>query len=111
ELEFDKAPFGIIGLEHALPLYAKALVEPGHLTWMQLIEKMTIAPARIMNLAGKGTLSKGTDADVTVFDPAAMWQIDPAQSRSRSRNTPFGGWKVKGKVKHTFVGGRVVFQD
>ncbi len=110
EQEFDKAPFGIVGLETALPLYAKALVEPGHLTWMQLIEKMTITPARVMGLVGKGTLSKGTNADVTVLDPAAGWTIDPATSRSKSRNTPFGGWGVQGKVKYTLFGGRVVFE-
>jgi dihydroorotase len=109
EQEFDKAPFGITGLETALPLYAKALVEPGHLTWMQLIEKMTIAPARIMGLTGKGTLSKGSDADVTIFNPTEEWTIDPAKSVSKSRNTPFGGWKVKGRVRQTIFGGRAVF--
>ena len=96
ELEFDKAPFGIVGLETALPLYAKALVEPGHLTWLQLIEKMTIAPARVMGLNGKGMLAKGAAADITVFDPREEWTIDPEAFRSRSCNTPFGGWKVKG---------------
>jgi dihydroorotase len=111
ELEFDKAPFGIIGLETALPLYAKALVAPGHLTWSQLIEKMTIAPARIMGLTGKGTLSKGADADITVFNPSHEWTIDLAKSRSKSRNTPFGGWKVAARVKKTIVGGNVVFSD
>ncbi len=109
ELEFDKAPFGIIGLETALALYVKALVQPGHLTWAQLIEKMTIAPAGVMQLPGKGTLAIGADADVTVIDPQQAWVIDPQQSYSKSRNTPFGGWQVTGKVRYTLVGGRVVF--
>ncbi len=97
EQEFDKAPFGIVGLETALPLYFQALVEPGHITWLQLIEKMTVAPAKIMGLLGKGTLSKGAAADVTVIDPAAEWTIDPEQFRSKSRNTPFGGRTVAGR--------------
>ncbi len=109
DLEFDKAPFGILGLETALSLYAKALVEPKHLTWMQLVEKMSTAPARVMGLAGKGTLQKGSSADVTVFDPRAAWTIDARQFESKSRNTPFEGWNVTGKVRYTIVGGRVVF--
>jgi dihydroorotase len=109
DLEFDKAPFGILGLETALPLYAKALVEPGHLTWMQLIDKMSTAAARVMGLAGKGTLRKGSGADVTVFDPRAMWTVDAKQFESKSRNTPFEGWAVTGRVRYTLAGGRVVF--
>src|SRR2546423_2178750 len=69
ELEIPYAPFGIIGLECALPLYIKALVEPGHIGWMKLIEMMTITPARIVRLANKGTLAEGADADVTIIDP------------------------------------------
>ena len=110
ELEYDKAPFGIVGLETALPLYAKALVEPGHLTWPQLIEKMTSAPARIMGLRDAGSLAKGAVADVTVFDPNAEWTIDATKFRSRSRNTPFDGWNVKGRVKRTIAGGRTIFE-
>ena len=109
ELEFDKAPFGIVGLETALALYAKALVEPGHLTWSQLIEKMTSVPARLMNIAGKGALAVGASADVTVFDPKVAWTIDPTKFQSKSCNTPFSGWEVTGKVKTTIVGGKVVF--
>ncbi|HSV15381.1 MAG TPA: dihydroorotase, partial [Tepidisphaeraceae bacterium] len=73
ELEFQNAPFGILGLECALPLYAKALVEPGHITWARLIEMMTIAGARIAKLEGKGTLSVGADADMTIIDPNLEW--------------------------------------
>jgi len=111
ELEFDKAPFGIVGLETALPLYAKALVEPGHLTWLQLIEKMTAAPARIMGFKDKGTFAKGASADVTIFDPAAVWTVDPEKFLSKSCNTPFIGWNVKGRVTHTIVGGRTVYES
>jgi dihydroorotase len=111
EQEFDKAPFGIVGLETALPLYAKALVEPGHLTWLQLIEKLTAAPARVMGFAGKGTLAKGAAADITIFDPAETWTVDASRFRSRSRNTPFDGWVVKGRVKRTIVGGRIVYEE
>ncbi len=111
ELEFDKAAFGIVGLETALPLYVKALVEPGHLTWLQLIEKMTATPARVMRLEGKGTLAVGAAADVTIIDPKASWKIDPSKFKSKSRNTPFGGWEVKGRVKKTIVGGAIVFEE
>jgi dihydroorotase len=111
EQEFDKAPFGIVGLETALPLYAKALVEAGHLTWLGLVEKMTVGPARVMGLNGRGTLAKGAAADVTVFDPAEAWTVDATRFRSKGRNTPFDGWKVKGRVKRTIVGGRVVFEN
>jgi dihydroorotase len=113
EQEFDKAPFGIVGLETALGLYVKALVGPGHLTWMGLIEKMTINPARIMNLQRKrpgiGTLAIGTQADVTIIDPQAKWTVERAGFRSKSRNTPFEGWELVGRARATVVGGRVVF--
>ena len=109
ELEFDKAPFGIVGLETALPLYAKALVQPGRLTWLQLIEKMTVAPARVMGLAGRGTLAVGAPADITIFNPAESWRVDTQRFESKSCNTPFAGWDVMGKVKYTLVGGRIVY--
>jgi dihydroorotase len=104
EHEFPYAPFGIIGLECALPLYVKALVEPGHVSWMKLIEMMTIAPARIVKLR-KGTLAEGADADVTVIDPNVPWKIDVSAFAGRSRNCPFDGWHVKGRAVATIVGG------
>jgi dihydroorotase len=112
ELEFDKAPFGVLGLETALPLYAKALVEPGHLTWLQLIQKMTTVPARIMGgpLKDSGTLHKGSAADITIFDPTATWTVDPDKFHSRSRNTPFTGWSLKSQITHTFVAGRLLYE-
>jgi dihydroorotase len=111
EQEFDKAPFGIVGLETALPLYAKALVEPGHLTWPQLIEKMTTTPAKIMALTGRGTLTKGAAADITIFNPNEQWTIDPTKFKSKSRNTPFGNWPVKARVKMTILEGRITHRE
>jgi len=110
ELEFQNAPFGILGLECALPLYAKALVEPGHITWARLIEMMTIAGARIAKLEGKGTLSVGADADMTIIDPNLEWTIDKNVFRSKSRNCPFHGWNVKGRSVMTIVGGDVKWE-
>jgi dihydroorotase len=108
ELEFQNAPFGIIGLEGALALYAKALIEPGHIDWMRLIELMTIAGARIVKLdATKGTLRESADADVTIIDPRMRWTIDAEQFASKSRNSPFNGWEVTGRATHTIVGGAV----
>jgi len=104
------APPGVIGLESALPVYVKALVEPGHLEWPELIARLTVNPARVLGLP-YGTLAVGAAADVTVIDPDAEWVIAPAQFASRARNCPFAGWKVKGRVKQTLVGGRVVYED
>ena len=109
ELEFQYAPNGILGLEPALALYIKALVEPGHISWMKLIEMMTIAPARIAGLK-KGTLEDGADGDVTIIDPNLEWTVDVEEFKSRSRNCPFGGWKLKGRATHTIVGGDVKWE-
>ena len=109
ELEFQYAPFGIIGLECALPLYIKALVEPGHIGWMKLIELMTIAGAKIVKLP-KGTLAIGADADVTIIDPNLHWKIESEHFSGKSRNCPFEGWRVKGRAVLTIVGGDVKWQ-
>ncbi len=106
ELEFLDAPFGIIGLECALPLYAKALIEPGLMDWPAMLERLTVRPARVLSLA-KGTLSEGADADVTIIDPQARWTIDVRRFRSKSRNCPYDGWKVTGRAVMTIVGGRI----
>lgn len=105
--EFADAPFGIIGLETAFPL-TMGLVDEGVLTLEQAIAKLTCEPARVFGLK-KGTLAAGADADVTIIDPAESWEVDPTRFRSKSRNSPYGGWKVKGRVHRTIVGGRVVF--
>jgi dihydroorotase len=110
ELEFQNAPFGIIGLEGALALYAKALIEPGHIDWMRLIELMTINCARIVKLSNKGTLKEGADADVTIIDPNRDWTVDAEAFASKSRNCPFHGWQVKGRAIATIVGGSVKWQ-
>jgi dihydroorotase len=103
-----EAPFGMIGLESALPIYLKALVEPGLLTWPELIARLTGNPARALGLEA-GTLAVGAAADVTVIDPDERWTIDPARFASRARNCPFAGWQVRGRVKWTLVGGRIVY--
>jgi dihydroorotase len=104
--ELDQAPGGVIGLETLLPICVRSLIEPGHLTWPQLIEKLTINPARVLGI-DRGTLRTGAKADVTVIDPAVEWTIDPKQFRSKSRNSPFAGWKVKGRATTVIVGGTV----
>jgi dihydroorotase len=109
ELEFVYAPFGIIGLECALPLYAKALVDPGHITWRKLIELMTARGARIVRL-DKGTLQEGKDADVTIIDPKHKWTIDCSKFVSKSRNCPFTGWEVGCRAVMTIVGGEVKWE-
>ena len=106
--EFDRAAFGIVGLETMLPLAMK-LVREKVLTVERMIEAITIAPARNLGLDA-GTLSVGARADVTVLDPEAEWRLDPAKLESKSKNTPFGGWDLKGSTRHTLVGGRVVWQ-
>ncbi len=109
ELEFDRAPFGILGLETALPLYIEALVKPGHLSWLELIRKMTARPAEITRLTDRGTLAAGSLGDLVIINPEEKWTIDPDKSRSKSRNTPFTGRPVVGRVTHTILGGRVVY--
>ena len=105
--EFDWAPFGIIGLETSLPISLQTLVENGPLSLAQFIEKMTIAPARVLGLDG-GTLQVGARADVTIFDPAEEWTLDVAAIQSKSKNTPWLGQTMKGRVKATFVGGKKI---
>jgi len=107
--EIDHAPGGVIGLETTLAIGIRTLIEPGHLTWPQLIEKLTINPARILGI-DRGTLKPGAKADVTIIDPAVEWTIDPKQFRSKSRNCPFAGWKVKGRASVVIVGGVVKYQ-
>lgn len=105
--EFDYAPFGIVGLETAWGL-ALTLVDEGVLSVEQVVALLTVQPARAFGLS-KGTLAVGADADVTIVDPETQWVVEPEQFRSKGRNTPFAGWKLKGRVVSTLVGGRVVY--
>ncbi|NUQ66241.1 MAG: dihydroorotase [Pirellulales bacterium] len=106
--ELDLAPFGIIGLETCLGLVVTKLIEPGHLDWPTALAKMTINPAKILGIS-KGTLDVGADADVTIIDPDVRWTVDPAKFHSKSTNTPFGGWVLRGQATTVIVGGRVKF--
>ncbi|MCA9497705.1 MAG: dihydroorotase [Nitrospira sp.] len=107
QLEFDTAPFGIVGFETALPLTLR-LVQEGVLSLEQALDKLTRSPAQLFHLP-VGSLQPGTHADMVVFDPHEEWAVDPTQFLSKSQNTPFGGWTVKGKVKMTLVEGRIVY--
>jgi dihydroorotase len=139
-LEYDRAPFGVIGLETALGVALGILYHgrtgseaspntstlptgsvgsqhtnanaaaplPTGLPLSRIIEMLTIGPARAFSLPG-GTLAIGSPADITIFDPDLEWTVDPARFKSKSRNTPFTGWHLKGRAIATFVGGRRVF--
>jgi dihydroorotase len=110
EVEFDYAPFGITGLETELALSLMQLYHSGRLGLADVIAKYTVAPARILRLA-KGTLGPGADADITVIDPDRAWTFEREQSASKSRNTPFHGWTLRGKAVATIVGGKVVWRE
>jgi len=109
ELEFDAAPFGILGLETLLPLGIQCLVEPGHLTLSQLIEKMTWTPAKVLSLPG-GTLREGAIADVTIFDPNEKWILKAEDMASKSKNTPFDRREMQGRVKATIANGKTIWE-
>ncbi len=110
EVEFDYAPFGITGLETELALSLMQLVHTKRISLADLLAKFTVNPARLLNL-NKGTLSVGADADVTVFDPAEEWIFNREDSASKSKNNPFFGWKLQGKVAATIVGGKKVWSE
>lgn len=107
-VDFEKAPFGIVGLETSLALSYTHLVETGILTPSQLIEKMSLNPAKLMGL-DKGTIGQGKIADITIIDPNKRYAIDPNNFVSKSKNTPFAGTMVKGLVEYTIVKGEVVY--
>ncbi|OHB47376.1 MAG: hypothetical protein A2106_06525 [Planctomycetes bacterium GWF2_40_8] len=112
-LPYDKAPFGLIGLETTLGLVLTYLVRPGILTLQQAIEKMTILPAKIFGLDkfGVGSLTQGTKADITVIDMKKKWKVDVNKFFSKARNCPFDGWKLQGKAILTIVGNKIVMKD
>jgi len=107
--ELDQAPFGIAGLETVIPICLQTLIDPGHLSWLQLIDKLSTRPAAILGLT-KGTLKENSAADITLIDPQAEWTIDPEKFFSRGRNTPFEGWDVKGRAHTVIVSGQIRYQ-
>jgi dihydroorotase len=109
-VEFAKASNGLVGFETALSLVLNELVETKHLTLKKAIEKMTVNPAKILNLQ-KGALKVGWDADITIVDLNREWMVNVNHFASKSKNSPFQGWKLKGMVIHTIVGGKHVVKD
>jgi dihydroorotase len=104
-LEYDRAPFGVVGLETALGVALTVLHHESAVPLTRIVEMLTTGPARAFSLP-VGTLAIGSPADITVFDPALEWTVDPQRFRSKSRNTPFAGWKLRGRVSRTFMAGR-----
>ncbi len=111
QVEFERAAFGITGLETALPLAITVLHLHFKLPLWRIVELLSSNPAKIFGLKGRGSLAVGSHADVTVFDPKKKWTFDASQSKSKSRNTPFDGWSFTGKTVATIVGGKVVYRD
>lgn len=110
EVGLVQAPFGVVGLETALAVLLTELVHRGALSMPKLIEALTVRPARVLGLSG-GTLAPGSDADVTLFDPQADWVVEPGSFVSKSQNSPFLGWHLKGRVTDVWVGGRPVYRS
>ncbi|MDQ4144057.1 MAG: dihydroorotase [Actinomycetota bacterium] len=107
DVEFQFAPPGLIGLETALSLTLSELVDPGHLSLLDAIDRLSTSPARILGLEEHGgPILPGAAANIVVFDPATEWTVDPARFHSKSRNTPFAGRRMKGRVVHNFFNGR-----
>ncbi|MEK7366673.1 MAG: dihydroorotase [candidate division NC10 bacterium] len=110
EQEYDLAPFGVTGLETGLGVVLTELYHGKVLTLPQIVERMSVAPARILGLKGKGSLAPGTEADVTLFDLEREWVVEAKGMASKSKNSPFLGWKLKGAPVMTIVGGKVVWE-
>jgi dihydroorotase len=111
QVEFERAAFGITGLETALPIALTVLHHHFKLPLWRIVELLSTNPAKIFSLTGRGTLAKGAHADVTIFDPKKKWTFDASQSLSKSRNTPFDGWNFTGRAVMTIVDGTVVHED
>src|SRR5215210_1591518 len=109
-LEYDHAPFGITGLETAVGLALDRLVHEGTISLERLVELCSVNPARVFNLTDRGTLRRGAWGDVTILDPGLDWTFDVKDSKSKSRNTPFDGWTMRGAAVATIVAGRVVYR-
>ena len=111
EVEFDRAPNGIIGLETALGLSLRWLHKEWKMPLGRVLNLLSAQPAALLNLKGRGTLTVGSFADVVVFDPKAEWSYKAGEGKSKSRNTPFDGWTMQGKVRWTISEGRVAYDS
>lgn len=109
ELDYAHAPYGIIGSETAVGLTISQLVDKKILTWEKMADRMSTTPARIMGLSHKGVIKEGMDADITIIDPKKEWTVKKDELVSKSKNTPFAGWKLKGCVDTTINGGKIVY--
>ena len=110
EVEFDYAPFGVIGLQTSLSLILTNMVEKRLLTLSQLVERMSLTPAKILGLKG-GSLSAGNEADIVIFNPDEEWVVTKENLESRCKNSPFLGWKLKGLVTDALVGGKIILRN
>jgi dihydroorotase len=110
QVEFERASFGITGLETALALAITKLHREHKIPLTRIVELFTAGPARVFDLPGRGSLVRGSHADVTIFDPKKRWTFEAAKSRSLSHNSPFDGWQFTGKVVATIVGGKVIYR-
>jgi dihydroorotase len=108
-MEFERAAFGITGLETALGLAITKLHREKRIPLVRVVELFTAGPARCFDLRGRGSLARGSVADVTIFDPKKKWTFEAVKSLSKSKNTPFDGWQLQGKTVATIVGGRIVY--
>jgi dihydroorotase len=110
QVEFERAAFGITGLETALALAITQLHRDNKIPLTRVVELFTAGPARVFDLRHRGTLAPGSFADVSIFDPKKRWTFEASKSRSMSRNTPFDGWQVTGKTVATIVGGKIIYR-
>jgi dihydroorotase len=108
QMEFERAAFGVTGLETALALAITRLHRERRIPLDRVVELFTAGPARCFNLHGRGSLARGSIADVTIFDPRKKWTFEAAKSLSKARNTPFDGWQLTGRVIATIVGGKIL---
>src|SRR5438105_5125120 len=111
QVEFERAPFGITGLETALALAITRLHRQHAIPLSRIVELFTSGPARVFGLRGRGSLARGSFADVTIFDPKKRWRFEASKSLSKSHNTPFDGWQFIGKAVVTIVGGELVYRS
>src|ERR1700746_3726454 len=110
QVEFERASFGITGLETALALAITKLHRDHKIPLLRIVDLFATGPARVFDLRGRGSLARGSFADVTIFDPKKRWMFEAARSRSASHNTPFAGWQFTGKIISTIVGGKIVYR-